>query len=35
MLAHGIPNLLTQNTADFNRFSGYLTVVPLVPPGGP
>ena len=36
MLAHGIPNLLTHNTADFNRFSGYITVIPLVPPpGGP
>lgn len=36
MLAHGVPNLLTHNTADFNRFSGHITVVPLVPPpGGP
>jgi predicted nucleic acid-binding protein len=38
MLAHGIPNVLTHNTADFNRFSAYITVIPLVPPpppGGP
>lgn len=36
MLAHGVPNLLTHNTADFNRFTGHVTVVPLVPPtGGP
>lgn len=35
MLAHGIPNVLTHNTADFNRFSGYITVVPLVPPPPP
>ena len=39
MLAHGIPNLLTHNTADFIRFSGSITVIPLIPPptppGGP
>jgi predicted nucleic acid-binding protein len=31
MLAHGIPKLLTHNTADFARFGGLITVVPLVP----
>ena len=31
MLEHGIPNLLTDNIADFNRFAGLITVVPLVP----
>ena len=31
MLAHGIPAILTHNTADFARFSGYISVVPLVP----
>ena len=31
MLEHGIPNLLTDNTADFARFGGLITVVPLVP----
>jgi predicted nucleic acid-binding protein len=31
MLAHGIPNLLTHNVADFQRFAAYVTVVPLVP----
>jgi hypothetical protein len=36
MLAHGTPNLLTHNTADFNRFTGYIRIIPLVPPpGGP
>lgn len=30
MLAHGIPNLLTHNVADFTRFSAYITVLPLV-----
>jgi hypothetical protein len=30
--AHAIPNLLTHTTADFARFSAYITVVPLVPP---
>jgi predicted nucleic acid-binding protein len=31
MLAHGIPRLLTHNVADFSRFAGVITVVPLVP----
>lgn len=31
MLAHGVPNLLTHNTADFTRFSGYIAIIPLVP----
>jgi predicted nucleic acid-binding protein len=31
MLTHGITKLLTHNTADFARFSAYITVVPLVP----
>jgi predicted nucleic acid-binding protein len=31
MLAHGVPNLLTHNTADFVRFSGYIAIIPLVP----
>ena len=31
MLAHGIPRLLTHNVADFSRFAGIITVVPLVP----
>jgi predicted nucleic acid-binding protein len=31
MLAHGIPNLLTHNVADFSRFAGVITVIPLVP----
>jgi predicted nucleic acid-binding protein len=31
MLAHGIPNLLTHNVADFNRFAGRITILPLVP----
>lgn len=31
MLEHGIPNLLSDNTADFTRFGGLITVVPLVP----
>lgn len=35
MLAHGIPNLLTNNVADFARFSTLITVVPLVPPATP
>ncbi|MGH7966313.1 MAG: VapC toxin family PIN domain ribonuclease, partial [Candidatus Binatia bacterium] len=29
MLAYGIPTLLTNNTNDFARFSGHITVVPL------
>jgi predicted nucleic acid-binding protein len=32
MLAHGIPNVLTHNTVDFNRFSHHITVIPLIPP---
>ena len=35
MLAHGVPNVLTHNTADFKRFSAYITVIPLVPPPPP
>ena len=31
MLSHGIPRLLTHNVADFSRFAGVITVVPLVP----
>jgi predicted nucleic acid-binding protein len=31
MLVHGVPNLLTHNTADFQRFSHLITVIPLVP----
>jgi predicted nucleic acid-binding protein len=31
MLVHGVPNLLTHNTADFHRFSHLITVIPLVP----
>jgi predicted nucleic acid-binding protein len=31
MLAHGVPKLLTHNTADFARFAAVITVVPLVP----
>ncbi len=30
MLAHGIPRLLTHNVADFARFAGYITVLPLL-----
>ena len=31
MLANGIPNLLTHNVADFNRFASYITIIPLIP----
>ena len=31
MLAHGIPRLVTHNVADFSRFAGQITVVPLIP----
>lgn len=31
MLAHGIPNVLTHNVADFKRFAAFITVVPLIP----
>jgi predicted nucleic acid-binding protein len=31
MLEYTIPKLLTHNTADFARFSSYITVLPLVP----
>jgi predicted nucleic acid-binding protein len=31
MQAHGIPKLLTHNTADFARYSSIITVVPLIP----
>jgi len=30
MQAHGVPRLLTHNTADFARFAGLITVLPLV-----
>ncbi|MEQ8467959.1 type II toxin-antitoxin system VapC family toxin [Coleofasciculus sp. E1-EBD-02] len=30
MLVYGIDQLLTHNVADFNRFSGLITVLPLV-----
>ncbi len=30
MLAHGIRNLLTHNVADFTRFAGSITVLPLI-----
>jgi predicted nucleic acid-binding protein len=33
MLVAGIPNLLTDNIADFKRFSHLIKVIPLVPPG--
>lgn len=35
MRAHGIPALLTHNTADFARFAVYITIIPLVPPVPP
>jgi predicted nucleic acid-binding protein len=31
MLVHGIPNLLTHNIADFQRFGHLITIIPLVP----
>jgi predicted nucleic acid-binding protein len=31
MLAYGIPKLLTHNIADFNRFTGQIAILPLVP----
>jgi predicted nucleic acid-binding protein len=31
MLTHGIPALLTDTAADFTRFAGCITVMPLVP----
>jgi predicted nucleic acid-binding protein len=31
MLAYGIPSLLTNNTDDFVRFSGMITILPLQP----
>jgi predicted nucleic acid-binding protein len=31
MLAHGIPNLLTHNVADFTRFAAHIAIIPLVP----
>jgi predicted nucleic acid-binding protein len=31
MQAHGITRLLTRNVVDFNRFSGLIQVIPLVP----
>jgi predicted nucleic acid-binding protein len=35
MLAHGVPNLLTQNVADFVRYAASINVLPLVPPASP
>jgi len=32
MLVNGIPNLLTHNVADFNRFGHLINIIPLVPP---
>lgn len=31
MLVHSVPNLLTHNTADFQRFNHLITVIPLIP----
>ena len=31
MIAHGIPELLTDNVSDFARFAGVITVLPLIP----
>ena len=31
MQAYGVNRLLTDNTADYVRFSGLITVIPLVP----
>jgi predicted nucleic acid-binding protein len=31
MQTHGIPKLLTHNTADFARFSSVITILPLIP----
>jgi predicted nucleic acid-binding protein len=31
MLAHGVPNVLTHNVADFRRLAAHVAVVPLVP----
>jgi predicted nucleic acid-binding protein len=31
MLAYRIPKLLTHNVADFTRFAGHITILPLVP----
>jgi predicted nucleic acid-binding protein len=31
MLTYGITDLLTHNVADFNRFSAFITLVPLLP----
>ncbi len=31
MRAHGIPKLLTHNVADFQRFSGHIMIIPLIP----
>ena len=31
MLGNEIPKLLTHNVADFNRYSGLIEVVPLIP----
>ncbi len=31
MRTHGIGKLLTHNVADFNRFTGWITIIPLVP----
>ena len=29
MLAYGIFSILTHNTSDFQRFAGYITIIPL------
>jgi predicted nucleic acid-binding protein len=34
MLLHGIRQILTHNVADFARFAGLITVIPLVPEEG-
>lgn len=31
MLVHSVPNLLTHNTADFQRYHHLITIIPLVP----
>ena|SRR5438552_759677 len=31
MLEHSVVHLLTHNVADFQRFAGYVTVIPLIP----
>ena len=31
MMAHGVQKVLTHNVADFKRFAGHVTVIPLIP----